>query len=218
MKHPYWTDPNDCITVLDGTDEAINGYGHRCGSDFIRLGPEHMEALNAGKVLAWNDSDYSTFVVFADAVRKSHSGMEKDLDSVLNRKEKQMIWQEGDWCFCRFKLQQIEKIKEERITSVTDGYARYGNHDFSNCCFPLDMIVKSISEHYEAAWRDVSKMCHPANHNIYQVLVQEWVKTCNQKEDLSFFKIQIQRLESFVEAIKERCRVPNWATEMEYGT
>lgn len=71
MKYPYWTDPNDSIVVLDATDEAIDEYGHRCGSDFIRLGPEHMEALRAGKVLAWNDSEYSTFLAFVDGVRES---------------------------------------------------------------------------------------------------------------------------------------------------
>lgn len=86
MKYPFWTDPNDYIEVLEATDEAIDKYGHRRGSDFIRLGPEHMEALKAGKVLAWNDSEYSTFVVFEDAVREH-----RELASIRNEEEDERL-------------------------------------------------------------------------------------------------------------------------------
>ena len=54
MKGLFWGDPK----------EAANEYGHRCGFDIIiRLKSEHIEALQAGKVLAWNDTEYSTFVI-----------------------------------------------------------------------------------------------------------------------------------------------------------
>ena len=64
MKYPFWTDPNDSIVILEATDEAAKKYGHRSGSDLMRLGPEHLQALQDGKMLAWNDSEYSTFVIF----------------------------------------------------------------------------------------------------------------------------------------------------------
>jgi|GEM_PF-3631884 len=70
MKHPFWADPNSSIAILEPTDEAIDKYGHGCGSDFIRLSSEHMRALQDGKVLAWNDSEYSTLVIFVDAFKK----------------------------------------------------------------------------------------------------------------------------------------------------
>lgn len=70
MKYPHWTDPNDSIAMIKATYAAIDGYLHGNGSVFIRLGPEHVEALNLGKVLTWNDGEHDTFVVFADAVRK----------------------------------------------------------------------------------------------------------------------------------------------------
>ena len=62
-KGIWWDDPNDHITILEATDKAADEYDHRCGSDLIRLRPEHIEALQQGKMLAWNDSEYSTFVV-----------------------------------------------------------------------------------------------------------------------------------------------------------
>ncbi len=63
MKLPFWSDPNEKISVLEANDKAMNEYGHRFGSDTIVLTEEHIAALRAGKMLAWNDSEYSTFVV-----------------------------------------------------------------------------------------------------------------------------------------------------------
>ena len=65
MKYPFWTNPNKQITILDATEEAKDNYGHLYGSDCIVLEPEHMRALRSGKMLAWNDSEYTTFVVYA---------------------------------------------------------------------------------------------------------------------------------------------------------
>lgn len=59
----FWPDPNDTIVILDATQDAANDYGHCYGSDLIRLTPSHIEALQAGNMLAWNDGEYSTFVI-----------------------------------------------------------------------------------------------------------------------------------------------------------
>ena len=63
VKLPFWRDPNQTIKVIEPTEKAMNSYGHGCGSDIVRLKPEHIEALQAGKMLAWNDSEYATFVM-----------------------------------------------------------------------------------------------------------------------------------------------------------
>ena len=63
MKVPFWTDPNEDIEVLEATGEAMDKYGIRYGADLVCLKPKHMEALSQGKMLAWNDSEYSTFVI-----------------------------------------------------------------------------------------------------------------------------------------------------------
>jgi len=65
VKIPFWKDPNDSVEVLEATKEAADKYGHMFGSDLIRLEPDHVEALQAGKMLAWHDSEYSTFVMLA---------------------------------------------------------------------------------------------------------------------------------------------------------
>jgi hypothetical protein len=62
-KLPFWADPNETITILDATRTAMDDFGHRFGSDRIVLTQEHIEALQAGKMLAWHDSEYSTFVI-----------------------------------------------------------------------------------------------------------------------------------------------------------
>lgn len=66
MKIPFWRDPNKNIEILEASDEEREKYGHRFGSDTIVLSPEHIKALQDGKMLAWNDSEYSTFVVLAN--------------------------------------------------------------------------------------------------------------------------------------------------------
>lgn len=63
MKIPFWTDPNRDIQIIEPTEGAMNEYGHLFGSDKVILTQKHIDALLAGKMLAWNDSEYSTFVV-----------------------------------------------------------------------------------------------------------------------------------------------------------
>lgn len=62
-KGIFWKDPNDDIQILDATEEASIKYGHYAGYDLLKLNTTHLQALQAGKMLAWNDSEYSTFVI-----------------------------------------------------------------------------------------------------------------------------------------------------------
>jgi hypothetical protein len=59
----YWTNPSDKVIILDATQEEANKFGHHFGSELVLLNKEHIEALFAGKMLAWDDGEYSTFVV-----------------------------------------------------------------------------------------------------------------------------------------------------------
>ncbi|KKL12779.1 hypothetical protein LCGC14_2532350 [marine sediment metagenome] len=68
MKLPFWLDPKAEIAIIEASEEAAKQYGHRFSSDFITLTEEHMAALRAGKMLAWSDSEYSTFVVLEAAL------------------------------------------------------------------------------------------------------------------------------------------------------
>jgi hypothetical protein len=76
-KLPFWADPNDSVTILEATGKAAGEYGHGYGSDLIKLQPKHIEALLRGKMLAWNDSEYSTFVVFEKAVKEKAGSQAK---------------------------------------------------------------------------------------------------------------------------------------------
>lgn len=62
-KGIFWTDPNDSIEIINASKEAADQFGHGYGSDLIRLTQEHIKALEEGKMLAWQDSEYSTFVI-----------------------------------------------------------------------------------------------------------------------------------------------------------
>jgi len=80
MKHPFWSDPNDSVAILEPTDAAVDEYGHRCGSDMIWLEQKHIEALLSGKILAWHDSEHSTFVGIKDIIVKKVVLEQKEQD------------------------------------------------------------------------------------------------------------------------------------------
>lgn len=58
--------PNNTVEILPATDDAVKEYGSRFGAELVKLTPAHIEALQAGKMLAWHDSEYSTFVIFEE--------------------------------------------------------------------------------------------------------------------------------------------------------
>jgi hypothetical protein len=60
-KH-YPNNPTE-VTVLEANDDEQDKYGHRYGSDTVILSMNHIMALIAGKMLSWNDGEYSTFVI-----------------------------------------------------------------------------------------------------------------------------------------------------------
>lgn len=75
MKILFWRDPNKNIEIMEASEEDQNQYGHRFGSDTIVLSPEHIKALQDGKMLAWNDGEYSTFVVLEnDQIIRNNDG------------------------------------------------------------------------------------------------------------------------------------------------
>jgi|GEM_PF-2379453 len=60
---PFGFGLKDNVEILQATEKAIDEYGTLFGFDVIGLSPKHVEALQRGKMLAWNDGEYSTFVV-----------------------------------------------------------------------------------------------------------------------------------------------------------
>jgi len=60
---PLWTTPNNDIEILEATKAAASNYGFGYGSSLMGLKSEHIKALKKGKMLAWNDGEYTTFVV-----------------------------------------------------------------------------------------------------------------------------------------------------------
>lgn len=67
MEIPLWVNPSNDVEVLDASEDEQDKYGHYYGSNTIVISLEHIQALQAGKMLAWNDREYSTFLVLAPA-------------------------------------------------------------------------------------------------------------------------------------------------------
>lgn len=60
MTDIEWSD--DEIEIIERNYEALENYGLLFGESFVLLTPEHIKALQAGKVLAFNNGEYSTFL------------------------------------------------------------------------------------------------------------------------------------------------------------
>ena len=110
----------------------------------------------------------------------------------------------GEWCFCEFTLQQIKETKEDRITSVTDGFFEMSGRDLSDRCFPLTLRIKVISDNVEYH----SKAFHALKNNslnhpdLNRELISRWVDMCSTTDDkelkrlydsLSEWSNQVQR-------------------------
>ena len=55
---------DDLLTIIEQTREAVDAYDRNYhGSSLTVLKPEHIEALQNGKALAWNDGEYCDFIV-----------------------------------------------------------------------------------------------------------------------------------------------------------
>lgn len=50
-----------CMTKVEILEEG-DEFDSCWGTDFVRLTAEHLDALKEGKVLYWNDGEYSTVV------------------------------------------------------------------------------------------------------------------------------------------------------------
>ena len=62
MKGIFWTESG--ITILENSEKEKDRYGRLFGDSTIELDDVHLEALKAGKMLAFNDSEYSTFLIY----------------------------------------------------------------------------------------------------------------------------------------------------------
>jgi hypothetical protein len=92
----------------------------------------------------------------------------------------------GDWCYYEFELHQVKETEEDRITSVSDGFALTGSHDISNYCFPVEMEVKKISDEVSNWYKDVRKAAGISNINypqIHRKFVDLWRNICENRNN-----------------------------------
>ena len=54
------------IEIIEPTEQARQQYGYMHGTDTIELSIEHITALGHGKMLAWNNGEYVTFVKMSE--------------------------------------------------------------------------------------------------------------------------------------------------------
>lgn len=113
-----------------------------------------------------------------------------------------MKFKVGDWCFCEFELQVIERIENSNIRQVSTGFGSLSSSSLDDRCFPLTKENKLISDEFEY----FSKKLHEIKVNInmpdiHRWLVEEWVRTCARGTDKDFVGSQYKKLNNFYQDI-----------------
>lgn len=96
-----------------------------------------------------------------------------------------MAFAVNEWVFCEFKLQQITEMEGERVTSVKDSLFEMGSRDLSDCCFPLSLRNKRISD--EFAWHKDKLHREGARGlnfpDIHRWMVDKWAETMRDRDE-----------------------------------
>jgi hypothetical protein len=114
-------------------------------------------------------------------------------------------FKKGDWCFCEFKLQQVQEVTKGRVTEVSDGHFRHGGNDLSDRCAALTMRNKMISDDFKY-WSD---KLYALNNNalnypdLHRELVDRWVTVCGTTTDAVCTQLLKDLSEFCEEVIKE---------------
>lgn len=87
----------------------------------------------------------------------------------------------GDWVFCEFQLQQIQKMNGDSIRSVCNGYGSWSGASLNDMCFPLSLEALRLSRSF-LAWSERLHREGPTSLNfpdIHDWLVSKWIFACN---------------------------------------
>jgi len=121
---------------------------------------------------------------------------------------KEPKFKQGEWCFCEFTLKLVKETKEDRITSVSDGYFEHGSYDLSDRCYPLTLEIKRISDEVNY-W---SKKFHELKNNslnhpdLNRELISRWVEMCEAKDDHEKLRKLFDSLSEFGTAVITKVR------------
>jgi hypothetical protein len=121
---------------------------------------------------------------------------------------KEPKFKQGDWCFCEFKLQQVKKTEEDRITEVSDGFISHSSSDLSDRCYPFEMKYKLISDEV-AYWNRTFRELHNNALNysdLNRKLIEMWCEMCDNADNEETLKTLYRKLSEFGNAIVSKVR------------
>jgi hypothetical protein len=125
---------------------------------------------------------------------------------------KTLKFKQGEWCFCEFVLQQVIETEENRITAVSDGMFRLSSNDLSDRCYPLEMIIKIISDEV-AYW---SKEFHSLKINtlnypdLNKELIRRWIELCDNRDNEKLLQELFDKLSNFCNSVVNKARDLNF--------
>ena len=121
---------------------------------------------------------------------------------------KNFKFKEGDWCFCEFKLQQIRKMENDKITEVSDGYLCLSSSDLSDRSYPIETKYKLISDEVQH-WNDeIHELdnCGLNYPDIHRKLVEIWSEMCENADNQDKLQKLYDNLAKFGNAIVRKVK------------
>lgn len=112
-------------------------------------------------------------------------------------------WKVNDWCFSNFELCQIREMNGNVITEVSDGAISRSGRNLNDCCFPLDMKIKRISDSVYYWYRKLHDI-QGVNLNypdIVRHLEGKWIVMCENIDNEKLVKELYESLSEFCRSV-----------------
>lgn len=118
-------------------------------------------------------------------------------------------WKTSDWCFCEFKLQQIQEVKDNRVGEVSGGMFRLSGYDLSDRCYPLTLRGKRISDEFDMYSDKFHKLDDRSLNypDINRWLIARWCETMDNQNDDDYIKAKFKELSDFFCEVRDKCDV-----------
>lgn len=112
-------------------------------------------------------------------------------------------FKQDDFCFSEFRLKQVTRTEENRITAVSDGLFSTSAYDLSDQCYPLTLPIKVISDavaYYSTKFHSLknNSLNHP---DLNRKLIEIWIEMCDLVDDDKALRNKYKELDQFGEEV-----------------
>ena len=109
----------------------------------------------------------------------------------------------SDWCFCEFKLSQIQDIDNGQVREISTGFIVMSGL-LSDRCFPLSKHVLMASSEADHWKKELHSRMVPNMPDVHRKLVRLWCEICESEGDEKRTEKSYEAIRAFAKGIIDR--------------